>query len=89
MLIVASPLGEKEVRASLRLFPLRQSAFDEGLRCTQRVQRVENAVDLVARQHRGRRICLHHVGEAPARRAPAKPAGKGGFDKKIDDEIPF
>ncbi len=27
--------------------------------------------------------------EATARRAPAKPAGKGGFDKKIDDEIPF
>lgn len=28
-------------------------------------------------------------GEPAPRRAPAKPAQKGGFDKKIDDEIPF
>ncbi len=28
-------------------------------------------------------------GEAPRRSAPAKGAAKGGFDKKIDDEIPF
>ena len=27
--------------------------------------------------------------EPAPRRQPAKPAGKGGFDKKIDDEIPF
>ncbi|MFM9942642.1 MAG: single-stranded DNA-binding protein [Hyphomicrobiaceae bacterium] len=27
--------------------------------------------------------------QAPRRAPPAKPAAKGGFDKKIDDEIPF